>query len=90
MKILKRKDDLRGIKFGKAYIKLLTLLDQLIKLSTINIFHYQVQRASILLNTLQVRYEGMIQLLLQCHLIKDVIYLFCFDNGTLRENFYGT
>lgn len=39
MEILKRKDDLRGIKSGNADFKLLTLLNQLVQFSSINIVH---------------------------------------------------
>jgi hypothetical protein len=39
MKVLESEDDLRCIKPGKAYIKLLTLLNQLVEFPSINKVH---------------------------------------------------
>jgi hypothetical protein len=59
-------------------------MDQLVKFSSINIIHNEIERPRILLDAPQIHNEWMIKLLLKGHLIKDVINLFCLDYRILR------
>lgn len=89
MHVLKAEDYLRGVEPGKINLQTPLPADQLEKLPSLHTLHQDIEGTGILLDSLHSKNEGMAQLLLEGHLVEDVIHLLVLYQLVLGEDLDG-